>query len=269
MERKRLNYVQSLARGLSVLQAFTAKRPSLSLSEIARITGMNVTAAQRFTDTLLQLGFLLRNRHREFTLGPKVLNLGFAFLNGSQLKRLAETYIPQFSTEHNCTTNLAVLDGHEVIFLYRHEAQRYLKYDLQAGSRLPSHCTATGKVLLSALPDQVLKKTLQRMPMEALTRYTITDPETFWSAILSTRNNGYSICDREMSLALYSLAVPVIDQEQNVVAAINLSLPADAPKSRKEAAVGHLISLGHTISTALDYDGNYPVIPVRRLEEFE
>ena len=263
MDRKKLNYVQSLDRGLKVLQAFTADRPLLSLSEIARITGMNVTATQRFTDTLLQLGFLLRNRHREFMLGPKVLNLGFAFLNGSQLKKLAETYIAQFSAKHGCTANLAVRDGDAVVFLYRHEAKRFLKYDLQAGSRLPSYCTATGKVLLAALADQDLDKILQHMTMETLTRYTITDPKMLLNDLLETRKRGYALCDREMSLALYSLAVPVLNQEENVIAAVNLSLPADEKKSKKEKIVEQLLTLGRTLSEALGYEGPYPVIPIR------
>ncbi|MGA6925570.1 MAG: IclR family transcriptional regulator C-terminal domain-containing protein, partial [Desulfosarcina sp.] len=211
MNRKKLHYVQSLARGLSVLQAFTAEAPSLSLSNIARMTGMNTTAAQRFTDTLLQLGFLHRNRHREFMLGPKVLDLGFAFLNGSQLKRIAETYLAEFSKKHGRTVNLAVLDGDMIVFLYRREAQRFLKYDLQAGSRLPSYCTATGKVLLAALPDPALRNTLGSMAIEALTRFTITDPEALWVDLMETRKRGYSVCDREMSLALFSLAVPVLN----------------------------------------------------------
>ena len=255
MHRKKLNYVQSLARGLNVLQAFTADRPALSLSQIARITGMNPTATQRFTDTLLQLGFLLRNRHREFMLGPKVLSLGFAFLNGSQLKKLAETYIAEFSATHGCTANLAVLDGDAIVFLYRHEAQRFLKYDLQAGSRLPSHCTASGKVLLSALPDRVLENTLQAMKMEAVTRYTLTDPETLRRDLLETRQNGFSVSDREMSLALFSLAVPILNQENQVIAAVNMSLPADEKKPGKELARDQLISLGKTLSAALGYEG--------------
>lgn len=267
MTRKKINYVQSLARGLSVLQCFSTERPSLTLSEIARMTGMNTTAAQRFTDTLLQLGFLYRNQHREFMLGPKVLNLGFAFLNGSQLRKLAETYLAEFSKKYGLTVNLAILDGNAVVFLYRHEAQRFLKYDLRAGSRLPSYCTATGKVLLSALSDNVLRKTLNSMPMEPLTRFTITDSTILWSDLMETRKRGYSICDREMSLALFSLAVPVLNQEQKVVAAINLSLSADEAASRKKEARERLESLGRMISGAMGYEGHYPSIPKSSTEE--
>ena len=264
MKRRTINYVQSLDRGLSVLKAFTEERPSLKLSEIARLTSMNPTAVQRFTDTLLQLGYLHRGRNREFMLGPKVLELGFAFLNGSRLRRLGKVHIAEFSEKYNCTTNLEVLDGDEIVFLYRHEAQRFLKYNLQAGSRLPSYCTATGKVLLAALPDKALKKVLERISqkMEPLTRYTLTDAEALWEDLLKTRERGYSISDREMSIALYSLGVPVLNQEPQVVAAVNLSLSADEEQAKREKAVEELKSLGSNLSKAMGYEGEYPMICV-------
>lgn len=266
MKRRTINYVQSLARGLSILQAFTPERPSLKLSEIARLTDMNPTAVQRFTDTLMQLDYLHHGRNREFMLGPKVLELGFAYLNGSQLRRLAEMHLAEFSEKYNCTMNLAVLDGEEIVFLYRHEAQRFLKYNLQAGSRLPSYCTAAGKVLLAALPDEALKKALGRISqkMEPLTRYTLVDAKALWEDLLKTRERGYSISDRELSIALYSLGIPVLNQEPRVVAAVNLSLSADEEQAKREEAVEQLKSLGRTLSKAMGYEGAYPMILVTR-----
>jgi IclR family pca regulon transcriptional regulator len=260
LHRKPTNYVQSLARGLTILQAFSPERPALKLTELARITGLNATAVQRFTDTLLQLGFLHRSRQREFMLGPKVLKLSLAFLNGSQLKKLAEIHIAEFCETHRYTANLAVLDGDEIVFLYRHEAQRFLKYDLQAGSRLPSYCTASGKVLLAALTDGMLRSTLDRMQMEALTRYTIVDPQALWEDLVQTRRRGYSVSDRELSIALYSVGTPVLNSERRVIAALNLSLAADEVGSRREKALDHLKRLGRTLSSAMGYEGEYPKI---------
>jgi IclR family pca regulon transcriptional regulator len=260
MKRKKLNFVQSLARGLGVLQCFTAERPFLTLTEIANLTGMNTTAVQRFTDTLLQLGFLHRNRQREFILGPKALTLGFAVLRGSQLRKTAEIYIAEFSEKHRCTMNLALLDGDEVVFLYRHEAQRFLKYDLHAGSRLPSYCTATGKVLLAALPDKALEPLLARMKMEPLTRYTITRADDLRQELVRTRKRGYSVSDRELSIALYSIGVPVLNQERRVVAAMNLSISADETAAKRSTSLEELKLLGFKLSNAMGYEGEYPLI---------
>jgi IclR family pca regulon transcriptional regulator len=199
-------------------------------------------------------------------LGPKVLKLGAAFLNGSQLRRLSEIHIAEFCETHRYTVNLAVLDEDEIVFLYRHEAQRFLKYDLKAGSRLPSYCTASGKVLLAALPDPMLRIALDRMKMEALTRYTIVDPQALWEDLIKTRRRGYSISDRELSIALYSVGVPVLDFERRAIAALNLSLAADETGSRRKMALEHLKRLGRTLSSAMGYEGDYPWIAGHRRE---
>jgi IclR family pca regulon transcriptional regulator len=96
--------------------------------------------------------------------------------------------------------------------------------------------------------------------MEPLTRYTLTDENALRKDLFETRERGYSISDREMSIALYSLGVPVLNQERRVVAAVNLSLSADEAQSRREKAVERLKTLGGTLSKAMGYEGEYPLI---------
>jgi len=262
LTRKQLHFVQSLGRGLAVLQAFSAESPSLKLSEIAQITGLNVTAAQRFTDTLMQLGFIHRDKHREFHLTPKVLSLGFAFLNGSQLKRLGADLMDRCSQRLNRTMNLAALDGDAVVFLHRSETQRFLKFDLQAGSRLPSHSTGTGKALLAGLEDAELFRKLENMELTQVTSYTLTTPRALWEDLMEIRKRGYSICDREMNLSLYSLGAPVLNGEGKTVAAINISLSVEEAKSDlPRKMLEELWALSREISLSLGWDGAYPAYP--------
>ena len=268
MTRTRLHFVKSLARGLAVLQAFSAERPTMTLTEIARATGLNLAATQRITDTLLQLGYLKRDEHKRYYLGPKVVLLGFSFLNGSQLRKQAARIMTDFGRRYGKTVNLAVLEEGEIIFLYRHESQRFLKYDLQPGSRLPAHCTAQGKVLLAALPDAQLRRLIQRMPLQSFTSRTITDPESLWNELMLTRRRGYAIADRELSLDLYSMGVGVVDAKGRVVAACNVSLRAEAPEEEKQHMLGRLIALGEELSASLGYQGPYPLIePAPQTEE--
>ncbi len=263
MERKSTHFIQSLARGLMVLQAFSDEEPALTLTAIVRKTGLNHAAAQRYTDTLVSLGFLKRNRHREFLLGPKVLSLGFAFLGGNHIRKLAEVYISECSERLNKTMNLAVLEGGEVFFIYRREAQRFLSFDLHAGSKLPAHCTATGKVLLAALPDARLAEVIRSIEFEPITRHTIVDADRLWDDLMLTRSRGYSVCDRELYLDLYSLGVPLLSAEGRVVASVNLSLSAErSDRQRRRRMLEELVSLGRTLSAALGYERDYPVIPV-------
>ncbi len=262
MQRKQTHFIQALARGLSILQAFSSDRPSLTLSQIADLTGMNRTAVQRFTDTLVELGFLVRNRHKEFFLGPQVLSLGYAYLGSSQLRRLAGTYLNQAAERLGCTMNLAILDDLDVIFVHRHEVRRFLKFDLQPGSKLPAQLTASGKVLLAALADGDLRQRLTRMDLQPVTANTIVDREALWQDLLQCRETGLGVCDRELSLDLYSLGVPLLNAVPQVVAAVNLSMPAgDHPGPLWEQRRQALLALGRELSALFGYQGPYPLMP--------
>lgn len=262
MARKQRHFVQSLARGLSVLRAFSAEHPNLTLTQITQRTGLNVVTVQRYTDTLLELGFLKRNRHREFFLGPEVLSLGFAFVNANQLRKIAEEYINEFSDRVNRTVNMAMLDGNEIIFLYRKEVHRFLSYDLHAGSKLPPHCTGSGKVLLAALDDASLRARLRSMELYRVTAYTIVEEDQLWEDLMRTRKRGYSIAKREWIVDLYSIGVPIINQEGRVEAAVNLSLSLEEAKGKHlKHMLEQVIELGRDLSSAMGYDKEYPVIP--------
>jgi len=263
LPRKQRYFVQSLARGLSVLQAFSANHPSLTLTEIAQRTGLNVVAAQRYTDTLMEMGFLKRNCHREFFLGPEVLSLGFAFLNSTQLRKIAEEHIVEFSDRVQRTVNMAMLDGNEIIFLYRREVHRFLSYDLHAGSKLPAHCTGSGKCLLAALDGRSLRELIDRSDLYRVTAYTIVDPDELWRDLMETRKRGYSISNREWISDLYSLGAPIINQEGKVEAAVNLSLSVEEAKGAHfKNMLAQFIELGRSLSAAMGYRGEYPVIPI-------
>ena len=261
MDRQNKHFVQSLARGLSVLQAFSSERNRLTLTELATITEMNRTAVQRFTDTLMALDFLGRNRHKEFYLTPKVLSLGFTYLQGSQITRLAADYLRDFSEQVGLTVNMAVLDDIDVFLIYHHEVHRFLKYDLRAGSKLPSYCTALGKVLLASLDNEDLKKRINSMRLEKTTSHTITNKEKLYEDILQTRARGIATCDRELSLSLYSIAIPLLNHKKKVVAAVNIALSAEeATNSAVADATRKIVEQGRKMSELLGYNGKYPLI---------
>ena len=252
------HFIQSLARGLTVLQAFSAERPRLGLQQLAQITGFNKTAVQRLTDTLMSLGFLGRNEYKEFYLEPKVLSLGFAYLNGSELRQLAETHLRAFSERTNCTVNLAVLDGTQVVILYRHEVQTFFNFALVTGSKLPAYCTAMGKVLLAGLDHDELERRVGEMELVPLTSYTITDRERFLEEIVLTRQRGYAVCDREGTLALSSLAVPLMDRTGRTAATINLSLDAEEVSAKDmQPLIKALLGEGERLSRLIGFDGVY------------
>lgn len=270
MARVTNHFIQSLDRGLQILTAFTPEKPRLTLTDLAQATGMNKPAVQRLTDTLVALNFLGRNRHKEFYLGPKLLSLGYACLQGYELREVARERLRDFSDRIGHTVNLCTLNGTELVVLYRREVGTFYTFDVHAGSRLPAHCTSMGKVLLAALPDPELRQRLAGMTLTPYTPLSLTDPEDLWQELMATRTRGFGISDRESSLVLYSAAVPIIDHRPRVLAAINVSMYVElVDQSRREELTGLLLAEGQRLSSIMGYTGPYPHIPLGLAEEID
>jgi IclR family pca regulon transcriptional regulator len=252
-------YIISLERGLKILETFGESARKLTLTEVASACSLNKTAAQRFLYTLCTLGYLTRDENKKYQLSTKILSLGFSFLNSSDLRSVCKPHIDRLSTGINRTVNLGILDGLEVIYLYRKEVTRYLKYDLYAGSRLPAYCMSIGKILLAGLTDKDLKDRIDRMTLSPITRKTVTSKLKLWDEIMQTRKRGYSICDRQLSMDLYSMAVPLINERQEVIAAVNVTMDSRERNMRiKRKIAQKLINTGLLISKILGYHGPYP-----------
>ena len=252
-------YIISLERGLKILEIFGESARRLTLTEVASACSLNKTAAQRFLYTLCTLGYLTRDENKKYQLSTKILSLGFSFLNSSDLRSVCKPHIDSLSAEIDRTVNLGILDGFEVIYLYRKEVTRYLKYDLYAGSRLPAYCVSIGKVLLAGLNEKDLKDRIERMTLNPITRKTVTSKPKLWDEIVQTRKRGYSICDRQLSMDLYSMAVPLINEQQEVIAAVNVTMdPRESGMEIKRKIAQKLISTGLSLSRILGYQGPYP-----------
>ena len=267
-KRQPKHFIDALARGIRVLEVFSANQTRLTLQEISEATGFNKTAVQRLTDTLMTLGYLGRNRRKEFYLEPRILTIGFSYLNGLELRQVGATHLREFSLKIKQTVNIAVLDDLDVIFVFRNEIQGFFSFGLREGSRLPVYCTASGKVLLAALPDEELAEKLDRIRFEPLTRFTITDARSLAAEVELVRDRGYSIADQEGVLGLYSLAVPIFNYEGQVVAAANISLKSEENEPEKiREIIESLKQEGAWLSSRMGYGGFYPNRPFRGIRE--
>lgn len=256
-------FLQSLSRGLTVLEGFTPERSLLTLTEMSQVTGFNLAFLQRCTHTLVSLGYLRKNDHKQYSLGPRVLSLGYSCLQGSELRRMAESQLHAFSQRIGYTVNLGVLDGSHVLVLYRHELHRFFKFDVQPGTKLPCYCTAMGKLLLASLDAESLDQVLGGVNLQRLTPHTITRRSDLNKALVTIRKRGYAESDREAVSALYSIAAPLINYDNQVVAAINVSILKDGDDNSFPAGLrDNLIAEGRKLSSLLGYQGDYPLITV-------
>lgn len=218
------HYVQSLERGLAVIKAFDAENPQLTLSDVARLTGLTRAAARRFLLTLADLGYV-RTDGKRFSLTAKVLELGYSYLSSMSLSEVAQPHLEQLSADVHESSSVSVLDGPDVVYVARVAASRIMTVSINIGTRFPAYATSMGHVLLAGLPAAELDAYLTRTPLARLTANTITDQVALRGALETVRAQGYSIVDQELEEGLRSVAAPIRDRS-GVIAAINISTHA-------------------------------------------
>jgi IclR family pca regulon transcriptional regulator len=220
--RGQAEYVQSLARGLSVIRAFDAERPELTLSEVARVTGLTRAAARRFLLTLVELGYV-RTDGRLFALSPRVLELGYAYLSGLSLPEVAAPHLERLVAEVRESASVSVLDLPDVVYVARVSTTRIMRVTISIGTRFPAHSTSMGRVLLAWLPPEKLDAYLAVTTLERHTSRTLTSPAVLRAELERVRSQGWAIVDQELEEGLRSIAAPIRDRGARVVAAINVS----------------------------------------------
>lgn len=215
-------FVEALAKGLAVLECFDAAHPDMTLSDIARRTGVSPAAARRSLITLAALGYVGQNGKR-FHLRPKVMSLGSGFYFAAQIDELMLPELRQIVETHGDASSVAMLDGTDVVYIAHHSTQRARRATAVIGARYPAHATSLGRVLLAGLPDAALDKVLAGMQPVALTTRTVTDKAELRRLILAARDAGYATTVDQLDYGITALAVPIRAADGRVVAALNTS----------------------------------------------
>ncbi|TDD25068.1 IclR family transcriptional regulator [Nonomuraea diastatica] len=220
-----VDHVQSLARGLAVIRAFSAAEPELTLSQVARATGLSRAAARRFLITLTDLGYV-RSDGRLFALTPRVLELGFAYLSSLSLPEVADPHLERLAAEVHESASVAVLDGEDVVYVARVATTRIMRVTISIGTRFPAYCTSMGRVLLAALPPEQLDAYLKQGGLRRRTSRTIVLPAALRAELDQVRGRGWAMVDQELEEGLRSIAAPIRDRAGRTVAAVNVSTHA-------------------------------------------
>lgn len=219
------HFVQSLERGLAVIRAFHADASTLTLSDVARSTGLTRAAARRFLLTLADLGYV-RTDGKYFSLTPRVLELGYAMLSGMSLPEVAQPHLERLSGVVGESSSVSVLDGDAIVYVARFAVSRIMTVSITVGTRFPAYATSMGHVLLAGLDETSLDAYLADVELAPLTSHTITTPERLRAELAAVREQGWAIVDQELEEGLRSVAAPVRDRSGAVVAAVNLSTHA-------------------------------------------
>jgi IclR family pca regulon transcriptional regulator len=215
-------FVQSLERGLSVIQAFSSERPSMTLSEVARATGLTRATARRLLFTLCSLGYATSDGKR-FSLTAKVLDIGYAYLSSLDLTSVAQPEMELLVERTHESCSAAVLDGTEIVYVVRVPTKRIMTISLGLGTRLPAYAASMGRVLLANLPPEQLDAHLAQIDLEPLTERTVTNEAVLRAELDQVRRQGWALVDQELEEGIRSIAAPLRDGNGRVVAALNVS----------------------------------------------
>lgn len=230
------DFIQSLERGLSVINSFSRDHDAQTLSEVAGRTGLTRATARRVLLTLAELGYVDQSG-RTFSLTPKVLDLGYSFLSSFHVVELAQPSMERLVDEVHESSSMSVLDDHEIVYVARVPTSRIMTIALALGSRLPAYPTSMGRVLLAGLEDRELDEFIDDTEFEKLTPHTVTDPKEYRALIEQVRADGYALVDQELEEGVRSIAAPIRNDRGEVIAAMNVSCHAsriDVGRMRKE-----------------------------------
>ncbi|MGM1061776.1 IclR family transcriptional regulator [Saccharothrix sp. Mg75] len=238
-----------LDRAFSLLSVFTVDRPSATLSELSRHSGLPLSTTHRLVASLVDLRALERGADGRYSVGLRLLELGALSPGSLDLRDGAVPFLEDLYevTRHN--VQLAVRDGAEVVYVERISARDAVNVVTRVGSRMPLHCTGVGLVLLANAPADVQEAVLAR-PLRRFTPRTITSAARLREVLARVRRDGYAISDRQIELITYSVAAPVRDATGEVVASVSVVVPTG---TRRDTVVPAVRTCGLAVSRALGW----------------
>lgn len=226
-QQKDRKFISSLARGLSVLEAFDQDQPNMGVADLAKKTGLSKSTIYRLVYTLRSLGYIILDGHdNKYTLGPKVLSLGYAVLSSLDLREIAQPYLLRLSHLVKETVNLAVLDEWKLVYVERIKTHQIININLHVGSRLELYNTAMGRVLAAFREkewlDRYVKKYLKKIPEAG--PYWRDNGDKLLKILEEVRENDFAINNQELTPGLLSVASPVRNREGEVIGAVNIAV---------------------------------------------
>lgn len=238
------------SRLLDVLFAFQPGRAAMSLSDIARTTGLPFATARRYALELAEAGALDRDERGQFTVGLRVWQLGTLAPSTEPLRLAAKPMMEDLYTALRQHVQLAVLDGEEAVIIERMSAPKAVGLVSQVGGRLPLHCSAVGKVLLAHAPTEHVDAYLEH-ELKAYTPRTITDPGTLRSELARSRRTGTAAVHGELSQDANSYATRLVNVEGRVIAALSVVVRAGSVK--EHAILPAIVTSGLNLSRSLGW----------------
>jgi DNA-binding IclR family transcriptional regulator len=218
---------RAVDRAVRMLLALASGTPRLGVSEISDLVEVPKPTVYTMLRTLERHGLVVQEEDGgKYALGPAVLQLGNAYLDGSQLRARSATWADLLARQTGEAVWVAVLSGRNVVVVHHTFRPDDLVQILEVGAAVPWHACALGHAIVANLAEDAQKPLLSG-PAQRLTGQTVTDPEALRQALTVTRTRGYAVEDQEATVGDAGLAAPVFDWSGRVVGALGVVGPAE------------------------------------------
>jgi IclR family acetate operon transcriptional repressor len=235
--------VQSLTRGLSILEALATAEAGISLTDIAHRVDLPPSTTHRLLSTLEKMGYVYQSEELgHWYVGLQAFTVGSGFLANRDFVGQSHVYMRRLMEQSGETANLAILDGTEAVFVAQVQCREMMRILVKLGSRVPLHASGVGKAIFAALPDEQIDAILKVKGLPRITGNTIVAPETMWAALKVIRHRGYSFDDEEHAPGTRCVAATIYDEHAEPLGAISLAGPSSRLPDERIKQLGPIVA---------------------------
>ena len=236
--------VQSLTRGLSILDALAKSAGGLTLTDVSQRAQLPPSTTHRLLTTLERMGYVHQADDLGlWSIGLQAFTVGTTFLADRDFVGQSHPYMHRLMEQAGETVNLAILDGTEAVFVAQVQCHEMMRTLVKLGSRVPLHASGVGKALFAALPDPQVDAILKVKGLPRITENTIVAIETMWAALRVIRQRGYSFDDEEHARSTRCVGAAIYDEHAEPLGAISLAGPSSRMADERIRHLGPVV--GH------------------------
>ena len=235
--------VQSLTRGLSILECLAKAEGGLTLTDVGQRVQLPPSTVHRLLATLEKMGYVYQaGELGRWYVGLQAFTVGSSFLSSRDFIAQSHPFMRRLMDQSGETVNLAILDGTEAVFVDQVQCREMMRTIVKLGSRAPLHASGVGKAMFASLPDDQIDAILKVRGLPRITGNTITTPETMWASVRVIRQRGWSFDDEEHALGTRCVAAPIYDEHAETLGAISLAGPSSRLPDERIRQLGPLVA---------------------------
>lgn len=250
--------VQTISRALDIIEILSMEKEGLGVTEIGKKTGLHKSTVHRLLNTLAERGYIEKEpKYGNYRLGLKFVEVSSIYLNKIELRTEAQPYLRKLVETVGQPAHLAILDRTDAIYIEKIEALSSIRLYSYIGSRIPAHCSALGKALLSGLEQNVLNKLVDEIDFYPYTNTSVRTKEELLNMVEAVKKKGFAVDDEEHDEGVRCLAAPIRDYTGRVIASVSAAGDKRIICRERDDEIGrYVVETADAISRRMGYTKN-------------